>query len=124
MRLDVGDLVAGRGRDRLQGTDLVGNQVLYLRRLQAGHRPPAEPVQVAIAGVSADADAARLRQLHRVTHDIGVAGMEAAGDVDGGRKLDHGGVVAHFPRAEAFAEVAVQVDRAGHDVRLPWEVFG
>jgi hypothetical protein len=56
-----------------------------------------------------------------VAHDVGVAGMEAAGDIDGSCELDHGGVIAHFPRAKAFAEVAIEVDGGGHDVRLPWE---
>ncbi len=98
------------GRDRLQGADLVGDQVLDLRRVQARHRPPAKAVQVAVAGVRADADAARFRQFDGVAHDIGIAGMKAAGDVDRGRELDHRGIVAHFPRAKAFAEIAVEID--------------
>src|SRR5215475_11744470 len=58
----------------------------------------------------ADADAARFCQLHRAAHDIGVAGMKAAGDIDRGRKLDHRSVIAHLPGAEAFAEIAVEID--------------
>ena len=81
MRLDMRDLVAGRGRNRLQGADLVGDQVLDLRWFQAGDRPPAEAVQVAIPRLRTDADAARFRQFNRAAHDVGVAGMKAAGDV-------------------------------------------
>ena len=40
-------------------------------------------------------------------------GMKAAGDVDGGRKLDHSGVIAHFPCAKTFAEIAIEID-CGH----------
>ena len=36
MRLDVGDLVTGRGRDRLQRADLVGDQVFDLRDFRPG----------------------------------------------------------------------------------------
>src|ERR1700761_4097535 len=72
---------------------------------------PAKTVQVAIAGMRADRNAARFRQLDRPPHDVGVAGMEAAGHVDRARELDHGGVVAHLPRAKTFAEVAIEIDR-------------
>ena len=102
MRLDMGDLVAGRGRDRLQCADLVGDEVFDLGRLHAGKRPAAKTVQVAVAGMGADRDAACFRQLHRLAHDVGIAGVKAAGDVDGRRKLDHGGVVAHFPWSQNF----------------------
>src|SRR6185437_8784419 len=58
----------------------------------------------------ADDDAARFRQFDGVPHDIGIAGMKTAGDVDRGGKLDHGGVVAHLPRSKALAEIAVEID--------------
>ena len=83
-----------------------------------GNRPPAEAVQVAIAGMRADADAARFRKLHRLAHDVGIAGMEAAGDVDRGRELDHGGVIAHFPCAKSFAEIAIEIDGCHDAVRF------
>src|SRR5664279_653623 len=47
--------------------------------------------------------------------------MKAAGDVDGTRKLDHGGVIAHVPGAEPFAEIAIQIDRC--HVAFASEVF-
>src|SRR4051812_45814365 len=58
----------------------------------------------------ADAHPARLCELDRLPHDVGIAGMKAAGDVDRGGKLDHGGVIAHLPGAETFAEIAVEID--------------
>ena len=112
MRLDVRDLVTGGGRDRLQRADLVGDEVFDLRRLHPGKRPPAKTVQVAVSRMRADADAARFRQIHRLAHDVGIAGMKTAGDVDRGGELDHGGVIAHFPGAKSFAEIAIEID--GH----------
>src|SRR6202051_2992210 len=70
-------------------------------------------MQIAVAGVGADRDAARLRKLHGLAHDVGIAGMIAASDVDGGGEFDHGGVIAHFPWPETFAEVAIEID-GGH----------
>src|SRR5258708_31921604 len=117
MRLDVGFLVTGRGRDRLERADLVGDEVLDLGGVHARKRPAAEAVQVAVTGMRADADAAPFRKLHRPAHDVGIAGMEAAGDVDRSGKLDHGGVIAHLPSAKSFAELAIEID-CGH-VRVP-----
>src|ERR1700704_6767997 len=102
--------MARRGRDRLQRADLGGDEVLDLGRLQAGHRSAAESVQIAIAWMSPNADATRLRKLNRPPHEIGVASVKTAGDVDGGGKLDHGGVVAHLPGPKSFAKVAVEID--------------
>src|SRR3978361_1054207 len=110
MSLDVGHCMAGGGCDRLQRPDLVGDQVLDFGRLHAGDRAAAEAVQMAVARMPPDADAGRVRTLSRLAHDIGIAGMEAAGDVDRGGKLDHGGVIAHFPRAKSFAEIAIEID--------------
>src|SRR5436190_11400208 len=118
MRLDVRDLVAGRGRNRLQCADLVGHQVFNLPRRQSWNRAAAESVQIAITGVSADTDAARLRKLHRAPHDVGVTGMEAAGDIDRCRNLDHGGIISHLPGAKAFAEIAVEIDCLHGDCSL------
>src|ERR1700688_4769419 len=70
-------------------------------------------VQIAVAGVGADRDAARLRKLHGLAHDVGIAGMIAASDVDGGGEFDHGGVIAHFPWPKTFAEIAIEID-GGH----------
>src|SRR5258708_27071297 len=110
MRLDVGYLVTGRGRDRLQRADLVGDQVLDLGGLHARKRASAKAMQVAVTGMRADADAARFRKLDRPAHNVGIAGMEAAGDVDRGGKLDHSSVIAHLPCAKSFAAIAIEID--------------
>ena len=52
-----------------------------LSRLQAEFRDETARAR----RLRADADAARLRELDRLAHDVGIAGMEAAGDVDRGR---------------------------------------
>ena len=58
----------------------------------------------------ANVNAARFGKLHGLAHDIGIAGMKAAGDVDRSGELDHGGVMAHFPGAKTFAEIAIEID--------------
>src|SRR6266446_10143266 len=117
MRLDVSYLVTGRRCARLLRADLVGDQVFDLGCLHARKWPAAKAVQVAVTGVRADADAARFCKLHRSAHDVGIASMEAAGDVDRGCKLDHGGVIARLPCAKSFAEIAIEID-CGH-VHVP-----
>src|SRR5215212_7198369 len=112
MRFDVSHLVTGRGRDRLQRPDLVGDQVLDLRCLEAGNWTAAKPMQVAVARMSADADPAGLRKLDGPAHDVRVAGVKAAGDIHGCGKLDHCGVVAHLPSAKSFTEIAIEIDGA------------
>src|SRR4051812_26337754 len=67
-------------------------------------------MQVAITWMSPYADATRLREFNRSPHDIGIASVKTAGDIDGGGKLDHGGVVAHLPNPKSFAKIAVEVD--------------
>src|SRR5262249_31559377 len=113
MRLDVRDLVAGSGRDRLQRADLVSDQVLDLRGLHAREGPASEAVQVTVAWMRSDGNAARLRKLDGMAHDVGITGMISASNVDGACKLDHCGIIAHLPGTKAFAEIAVQID-GGH----------
>src|ERR1700682_3972626 len=124
MRLDMGYLVTGRGRDRLQRADLVGDEVFDLRGFHAGKGPAAEAVQIAVARMRADADAAGFCKLHGLAHDVGIAGVEAAGYVDRGGKLDHGGVIAHLPCAKSFAEIAIEIDSCHVRVRLPEWISG
>src|SRR5262245_5879250 len=72
----------------------------------------------------ADADATCLRELDRLAHDIGVAGVETAGDIHRRRQLDHRSVVAHFPRAKTFAEIAVQIDCLHGACSLSVQAYG
>src|SRR4029453_5016352 len=74
---------------------------------------PAEALQVGEAGMGADRHAVLLAELHRVDHHRRMAGMEAAGDVGRLQDLQPLGVIAHHPRAEALAQVGVDVDESG-----------
>ena len=58
--------------------------------------------------------AARRRFAQRGQDAARIAGMEAAGDVGRTDDAQHRRIVAHLPGAEAFAEVAVEVDLCGH----------
>src|SRR3546814_18045495 len=58
----------------------------------------------------ADRDAVLHGFVHGLLHHRPVTGMEAAGDIGGGDHRQHGSVVAHGPGAEAFTEIAVQVN--------------
>ena len=104
MRLDVGDGVAGIGRERHRRPDLVGDQPLDLPRAVRDH-PPPEAGKVGIAGVGAHRDAIGLRGREGAGHHLGIAGMETAGDIGGGHDLEDRGVVADPPRAEPLAHV-------------------
>src|SRR5262249_4915654 len=57
-----------------------------------------------------DGDAVAARDLRGADHDVGVARMKAAGDVGGGDDAKHRLVIAHSPRAESLAHVAVEID--------------
>ena len=76
----------------------------------AVHVAPAEAHEVRVARMGARAHAVVLRELHRPVHDLGVARVEAAGDVGRGDVADDLAVHAHRPGAEALSHVAVQVD--------------
>src|SRR5260370_783718 len=108
--LPVTDTTAPSCTIRTTRADLIGGQVFDFGRLHPRKRPAPKAMEIAVAGMGADADAARFRKLAGLAHDVGIAGMKAAGDVDGGGKLDHGGVVAHFPCAKSFAEIAIEID--------------
>ena len=71
---------------------------------------PAEAGEVAVADMGADRDLVCLCLAQRPQDACRVAGVEAAGDVGAGDDAEHRLVVPHLPRAEALAQVAVQVD--------------
>ena len=72
------------------------------------------------AGVSTATVSRSLRGLANVdpAPRARVARVAAAGDVGTGHDAEHGRIVAHGPRAKAFAEVGVQIDLQAHDVCL------
>jgi hypothetical protein len=53
----VSHLVAGERRDALQRADLIGDEILDFGSAHAVERPAAKTVNIAIAGMSANADA-------------------------------------------------------------------
>src|SRR5260370_11970773 len=70
----------------------------------------------------ADGDALVDCQLHGAMNGARITGMEAAGDVGRGDMIQQRRVVAHFPGAEAFAHVAVQIQRFHRlKINLPTE---
>ena len=57
-----------------------------------------------------DRDAERLRLFEAIRHDIGIAGMKAAGDIGARDDAQHRGVVAHAPNAKTLAQIGVEID--------------
>ena len=110
MRLDVGEPQPRGLRDRQRGSDLVDGHLLDVGRAVADDRPAAEPPRDEETRVGAVVDAAAARRRHGAMHDDGVAGMEAAGDVGRGDRVEHGSVVAHGPSRKSFPGVGVCLD--------------
>jgi hypothetical protein len=93
---------------RLQRADLIGDVVGQLG-LRAVDEPPAEAREVAVADVRADGDPGRDRGARRAGDPRRIACVETAGDVRARDVCEHRRVVAHRPRTERFADVAVEV---------------
>ena len=109
VRLDVAHLRAGCRGQPLQRADLVddvGDQVGAVDVLVAA----AEAGEIRIRHVGADRNAPRRRQTQRAQDAGRVSRVEAAGHVGAAHDVEHRGVVAHPPGAQALAEVAVEVD--------------
>ncbi len=58
---------------------------------------PAEAAQIVEAGMGADGHSPRQRGGGGLDHDVGIARMEAAGDIGRGDDVEERGVVAHAP---------------------------
>ncbi|KAG0764662.1 hypothetical protein G6F22_018179 [Rhizopus arrhizus] len=112
MRLDVADLRARGRRQALERTDLIDD---IRHQIGAGHVhvAPAETCQVRVGHVRAHRDAVGCSAFQRGQNTGGVARMETASHVRAGDQPQHCGVVAHGPGAQAFTQVAVQINR-GH----------
>ena len=121
--LEMGDLHAERSGHRLDGADLVDHRLLDIIRALALDRTAAEPPQVVEPGMGADADAVFLGQRQGLVHDQGITTVEAASHIGRGDDLEHLFVVADDVRAEAFAEVRIQVDLIHADNPLVCRVF-
>src|SRR5215510_16409191 len=80
MWLDVGDAMARVGGERLRSANLIGNDPFDLAGRKR-HPAAAKPPKVGKTRMSADRNPALLRELECARHDLGIAGMETAGDV-------------------------------------------
>ena len=69
--------------------------------------------------MGADRDAFGLRGGKGLRHDLRIAGMKAAGDIDARDDIEHGGIVADPVGAKTFAAIAIQID-AAHDLAPLW----
>ena len=79
------------------------------------HRAASEAVAVREGRVSADRDAVLPAQRHRATHDLGIAGVEAACHVGRAQRREQSGVVVTvLPPRQALTEVGGKVDHAAH----------
>src|SRR3712207_4675667 len=75
--------------------------------------PAPEPAKIAETRMRTDRDAFLLSQNSRADHNVGIAGVPAAGDVGGSDDVEHRRIVTHRPGPEAFAHVAVEIDAHG-----------
>ena len=113
MRLGVTGGMTGQRGHGLKRAHLVGDEIFDFARGDPRHRTPAEIHQVGIARMRPHRDPPFLRRRDRAAHRLGVAGMEATGNIGGRYDIQHRGVVAHFPRAETFTQIRIQVDPHG-----------
>ena len=104
-------LVACERSHCAQRAGLVGDKIFNLAGAEARHRLASETGQIVIAGMCANADAARAGLCRNPSHGAGIAGMKSTSDVDAGGHAQHGLVVSH-----AFADVGVDVDLHRHAV--------
>ena len=109
VRLDVGDLAAFCGGQRLQRPDLVDDVVREFDRVDV-QEAAAESGQVPVADVGANHDAGGNRLAAGPADHAGVPGVESAGHVGAGDRAEHRRVVAQGPASERLANVAVQVN--------------
>ena len=80
------------------------------RHRSIGRRP--KPSRSGYEGWAPTATPAADGRRHRLGHDLGIAGVEAAGHVRRRHDVEHRLVVADAPGVEALADVGVEVERA------------
>ena len=98
VRLHMREPVPGLRGEGGCGADLVGDEALDLG-LAHHDAAAAEAGPVGEARMRADGDIARAGQREGRCHDVGVAGVEAAGDVGRGDDVEHRRVVAPIAQA-------------------------
>src|SRR2546429_757784 len=88
---------------------------LATARTRTHHRSAPEPQDVGKRHVGTNLYPSTSRRLHRPPHDVRVAGVKAAGDVDGRNVLHQLRVVTELPPAVALTHIRVQVDAIHSD---------
>ena len=114
--LHVMQTYAGRAHEARQCTDLVQGQGVSIAGTDA-HLAAAEADQIRQRHMRADRDAGARGEIDRAPHRVRIASMETAGDVHGAHVCENCGVLAHRPRAERFAHIAIEVDGRGSALR-------
>jgi hypothetical protein len=111
MRLYVLEWNAVPTREFPQCTDLV-DQIVHDLLARAVDFPPAEALQIVVAGMSPNADAVLGGHTHCLIHQVGISGMKAGGDIGRAYKRDNMVVarIANAPASEGFPHVAIDID--------------
>ena len=114
MRLHVMKACAARLRKTVQSADLIERHRISLGR-RDGNLATTEALQVRQRHMGADGDAVLDGQRDRAAHDVRIARVKTTGDVRRAHDGKQGGIVAHAPRAEGLAQIAVDVDGLADD---------
>jgi hypothetical protein len=108
VRLDVAHSGAGDPAEAVQRADLVEHVVAEVVE-RVFDPTAAEPGQVAVAHLRPDRDAPHRRPRADPAHGPRIARVESTCDVGRRHQVEQRLVVAETPRAEALAEVSVEV---------------
>src|SRR4051794_16986750 len=92
-----------------QGRDLIKNDVVNLISRKR-HIPAPESLKIGIPGMGSNSDVVLDGHLNSLSHRRGIAGMKSTSNIRRRNVLHELRVIAHWPRAEAFAHVTVKVD--------------
>ena len=114
--LHVTQACAGRAHEARQCADLVQGQGVSFAGIDA-HLAAAEAHQIRQRHMRADRHPGARGEADCAPHRVRIAGMETAGDVRGAHIRENFGVLAHRPRAERFAHIAIEVDGRGFPLR-------
>jgi len=107
---DVGDFFAGIGSHGLQCANLIGDHVFQVAGFHLNAASAKAP-QVVKTGVCANTDAFFFRILYNASHGVGVACMEATGNVGRTDDFQDGVVVSDVVRTKPFAHIRIKIHR-------------
>src|SRR5262249_11449359 len=98
---------------RARGADLIGDEPFNLTKRMRQPAPP-KPPKVQKSRMGPDCDSFCFCGGKSFCHDFGIAGVEAACNIDASHNVEQGGVIAHAICAKTFSAIAIQID-ARHD---------